>query len=198
MASATRRGCAPPMGLEQPANLQVVAQVARLRGDLHHLHRQTHHAAISRGQRGSLLKVVVGNNDLGRPEFPEQRHAALLHRFDLDVNPLATRAHGGGENRRLVGQCPLHHASRRRHSARGNGLGKMQAHEHLVKLRFKLRKVLEVIEAQLVAHRPAGNMDSKRLHRAQGGRGQSHKDAWRARLGQNQVPQSQEFFGSNS
>ena len=186
------------MGLEQSPNLQVVAQIAPLRGDLHHLHRQPYQPAINRSQWSSFLKVVVGNNNLGRAEFPEQGNATLLHRFDLDVNPLAPGSHSGGENRRLVGQCPRHHASSRRHSARGNGLGKMQAHEHLVKLRFKLRKVLEVIEPQLVAHRPAGNMDSKRLHRAQGGRGQSHKDAWRARLGQNQVPQSQEFFGSNS
>ena len=95
------------MGLEQAANLQVVLQVAPLRGDLHHLHRQSRQAAINRGQRGSLLKVVVGNNDLGRSKFLEQRHATLLHRFDLDVNPLAARSHRGGKNRRLVGQRSL-------------------------------------------------------------------------------------------
>ena len=140
---------------------------------------------------------MVGNNDLGRPEFLEQRHAALLHRFDLDVNPLATRAHGGRENGRLIGQRPLQHASRRRHSARGNGLGKMQAHEHLVKLRFQLRKVLEVIEAQLVADGHAGHADGKSLHRAQRGRCQTNKDARRVRLGQNRVLSLGKSRGSN-
>jgi len=53
----------------------------------------------------------------------------------------------------------------------------MQAHEHLVELQFKLRIVLEVIEAQLIAHRHTDNMDGKRLHRVQGGRCQSDKDA---------------------
>ena len=125
------------------------------------------------------MKVVVGNNDLGRPEVPEQRHAGLLHRFDLDVNPLATGAHGGSENRRLIGQRPLKHAARRRHSARGNGLGRMQAQEHLVKLRFQLRKVLEVIQAQLIADGHTRHADGKSLHRAQRGSCQTNKNARR-------------------
>ena len=39
-------------------------------------------------------------------------HAALLHRFDLDVNPLATRAHGSTEYGGLVGQGSLQHSAR--------------------------------------------------------------------------------------
>jgi len=63
----------------------------------------------------------------------------------------------------------------------------MQAHEHLVKLRFEIGKILKVIEAQFVAYWNPGDTYGQSLHGAQGGRGQTNVDARRARLGQNHV-----------
>ena len=64
--------------------------------------------------------------------------------LDLNVNPLAAGADSSGKNRRLVRHAPLQHPSCGRRPASGNRLRKMQAREHLAKLRLKLRKVPEV------------------------------------------------------
>ena len=76
----------------------------------------------------------------------------------------------------MVGHRASHHPSRPLGTTGGDDVGKVQAGEHLVKLRLQLGEVLQVIEAQFVAHRDARDARRQCLHGAQGGRRQTDED----------------------
>ncbi len=138
IASATNRGLRRAIRLEQAADLQVVAQVARVRRDLDDLDRQPQQTPKRRAQRRRLAEVVVGNDELGGPELPEQRRSALLDRFDLEVNPRASGTHRGRKDGHLIGERAPQHAACARQPTRGDSLRGMQAHEHLIEAGIRI------------------------------------------------------------
>jgi hypothetical protein len=96
---------------KKTADLQVVAQVARVGRNLDDLYPEPQQPPKRRAQRRRPVEVVVGNDELGGAELPEQRRTALLERFDLEVDPRAPGTHRRRKDGHLIGERAPQHAA---------------------------------------------------------------------------------------
>ena len=165
------------MGLEELADLEIVAQMLCLRGYLDRVHGKPHQLAIDATQGARLPEVVIGGDDSGGIELAQQSGAAMLDGLELEIDPLATRSHGGRQDRGLLLDAAFEGSSRLLPSARGDYLRKVRTQEYLMERGFEVGEVLEIVQAQLVAHTRRTESPGLSLHRRQTGPRQRDEDA---------------------
>jgi len=109
--------------------------------------------------------------------LPQQSGAALLDGLQLEIDPLATRSHGGGQDRDLLLDAAFEGSSCLLPSARGDNLRKVRTQEYLMERDFEVGEVLKTVQAQLVAHTRRTESAGLSFHRRQAGPRQRNEDA---------------------
>jgi hypothetical protein len=88
----------------------------------------------------------MGDNHLRGGKPPQESDPGAVHRLDLHIDPLAAGPNGRLKQRRLPVNPTLELPTCFYSPAGGNGVWRMQAEEHLVKLVLEVLEILQVVQ----------------------------------------------------